>query len=328
MITKFLSNTILLLLLACGINDHQCHAFIPSISQPSKSIGPVSSERHVLRQNDHSFMPLHRSIKTPMNMVSPVVASEASTSLLSSLSRTISLFSKSNVGGVGNAAILDKVIEIGVSTPPIAYFSALIAAGFGIPVSEDALCIFIGSILPSITPSEGNLRTKLILSLYVGVVLSDMITFTLGRMMRFGLLEPLRKKLKLGDGSDIDHMSEDSIPNQTRRKRDVVMQKLEKSGDYVGFVTRFSVGIRSAMMLFTGFSGKVGYAKYLLGVSIGGIFSLTCQLLVGYSMRNNQAAVFNAIGSFSTIVLALPIGAGIITSFMYIKRQFRSDSSI
>ena len=50
----------------------------------------------------------------------------------------------------------------------------------------------------------------LIVALYLGVVLSDFITSTLGRMMRFGLLKPLRKKLKLdtdifvedGDGDD------------------------------------------------------------------------------------------------------------------------------
>ena len=49
-----------------------------------------------------------------------------------------------------------KIIDIGVSFPPIVYFLALIAAGFGVSVNEDALCIFIGSIFPLIPSTSSS----------------------------------------------------------------------------------------------------------------------------------------------------------------------------
>lgn len=74
---------------------------------------------------------------------------------------------------------------------------------------------------------------RFILALYCGVVLSDVITFTIGRMMRFGLLEPLRKKMKLGaiEGEDenknvsfIDSRNEGSnnirlMENENKRRK-------------------------------------------------------------------------------------------------------------
>jgi len=85
---------------------------------------------------------------------------------------------------------LPNLMSAASTTPQYLYFVALCAAGFGIPVSEDALCIFAGTLIPTITPLR---RLSLFSYLFAGVVLSDVITFTLGRLMREGMFDPLKK---------------------------------------------------------------------------------------------------------------------------------------
>ena len=55
-----------------------------------------------------------------------------------------------------------------------------------------------------------------------------------------------------------------------------------------------------------GFSGKVPYLKYIAGTSVGALFSLSAQLLLGYIRRNNPAAVVAALSDISMFVAVVP----------------------
>jgi len=172
---------------------------------------------------------------------------------------------------------------------------------------------------------------RLLFALYAGVIISDFITFTIGRVLRMGVLEPLRKRMNLQtqrdefceDDDDNNQILEDDdqrledgfckIETPTLRKRDQILAKLESAGDYVGFVIRFSVGVRTPMMLLTGFSGRVSFIKYATGTMIGAFCSLSLQLLLGYSMRNNPAAVVGAVASISTFALAVPVSIAFLS---------------
>jgi len=153
-------------------------------------------------------------------------------------------------------------------------------------------------------------RIRLIAALYLGVVISDLITFSIGRMMKVGLLEPLRKRMNLGQQQPISSAADKEGTESTKtagidggngqaklRKRDRVLQKLESAGDWAGFYARMSVGFRPAMMILAGFSGKVSYAKYTLGTAVGGVISLAAQLLLGYSMRHSRPSDILALSS-------------------------------
>lgn len=199
--------------------------------------------------------------------------------------------------------------ELAVATPPCAYLLALLSAGVGMPVSEDALCMVVGSILPAVSPAK---RWRLIGSCYVGVVLSDLTTFCVGRALRRGLLEPVRRRLKLGsDGTTTTTDDDDTVaPPTRRRKRDRIKAKMEQAGDYVGFVVRLSVGMRGPLMLLTGFTDRVSSWKFCLGVMAGALVSLPVQLLVGYTMSRSvgqnivraQAAGTTTSGVLTTAV--------------------------
>ena len=215
--------------------------------------------------------------------------------------------------GSSSASFFQTLTSKAASTPPIVYFLALILAGFGVPISEDALCIFAGTLLPTLA---GNTRRQieLVTCLYLGIVLSDFITFGIGRLLRIGVLEPIRKKYF----SDLDQQAASSFvsgeigaadattPPKRMRKRDRIKQKFEKSGDYIGFVIRLSVGMRPALMLLSGFSGKISFVKYMAGTFFGAIVSLSAQLAVGYGMKSRPGLVARGIASASTFAIVTP----------------------
>jgi membrane protein DedA with SNARE-associated domain len=238
---------------------------------------------------------------------------------------------------------LNSITEVLSTTPPITYFLCLVAAGIGIPISEDAMCIFAGTILPTIWTQNVVKRNRLILALYGGVVLSDIITFTIGRVLRMGVLEPIRTGMNLRsdrvplcedeiEDAEEDLMDFDSIPEEfcaiatpKARKRDQILEKLESAGNYAGFIIRLSVGFRGPMMMFAGFSGKVPYLNFIAGTSVGALCSLSAQLLLGYTMRNNPAAVVAAVASISTFVAVVPfmIACAGWVSLMWNRYQLR-----
>jgi hypothetical protein len=171
------------------------------------------------------------------------------TQLSSTLAQTISQLSNP-------ASAFTQLTSSVQGTPAIAYFLVLCSAGFGAPVSEDLLCIFAGTMLPLNKIQSPARRIRLITALYLGVVISDLITFSIGRMMKVGLLEPLRKRMNLGEQPSSD--KEGAVITESIQgsgihgsngkdkmgKRDRVLQKLESVGDWAGFYARMSVGFR------------------------------------------------------------------------------------
>lgn len=294
-----------------------------------------------------------KSSTTACNMTPTTIVTEtmSPSSVLAVIQQTLCLFSKSSLGTSSASAsvALESITDALSTTPPFIYFLCLIAAGFGVPVSEDAMCIFAGTILPSIWTADPGKRNRLLLALYGGVVLSDIITFCIGRALKMGILEPIRKRMNLQtdriefckDDEDIPNIiiNDDNIDQENNddndddvicqvetpklRKRDRVLKKLENAGDYAGFVIRFSVGFRAPMMIFAGFSGKVPLSKYVIGTCIGAIGSLSLQLSFGYVMRYNPAAVVGIIASISTFVALVPVMIGLISSISLMWQKYR-----
>jgi len=122
------------------------------------------------------------------------------------------------------------------------------------------------------------------------------------------------------DGEDNEFCQIDS---PKMREMDRILQKLEKAGDYAGFIIRFSVGMRTPMMLLTGFSGKIPFFKYATGTIFGALCSLSLQLLVGYTMRNNPSAVVGVVASVSTMALLFPLTLALITWISVLRSRYQ-----
>lgn len=277
--------------------------------------------------------------------------------ILTSTFETISAFSKSSLssaaaaaaagGGSGGAIVtttaaaaaaasqqqllLQSMMQRALATPPVAYFLALMAAGCGVPVSEDALCVFVGAVVWPFLQSQDK-RRNLLLALYLGVVVSDWVTFWIGRMMRSGILAPLAKKLNLNGGSgssndtavvvlqqsnnDNTETSTATSPPPTAPKTAFQQRFLKRAGRWAGFVIRFSVGTRGPLMLMTGFSKQVPFIPFALGASVGALVTVPLQLYVGYALSTRGGSALNQHHhppTEASAAAALAVVAGIST---------------
>lgn len=243
-------------------------------------------------------------------------ALHASTSILSGTLDTIKTFSKSG-------SLLQSVTDRAVTTPPMAYFLALLASGCGIPVSEDALCVFAGAMLGQ----QQEQQRRLVLALYAGVVLSDFITFWIGRALRMGIFQPLANKWILEKEGDEEQIAA-AAPNNNRQEK--IHRVLQKWGNWVGFIIRFSIGTRGPLMLLTGFTNEVPFTKFAVGVMLGAACSLPLQLYAGYALggSSNPAAVVGVVAGISSFVMtaavavvAMSWGALVLSQFQKMCRR-------
>ncbi|XP_020520385.1 uncharacterized protein LOC18429931 isoform X2 [Amborella trichopoda] len=135
-------------------------------------------------------------------------------------------------------------------TPGWIYFWLLMAAGCGLFISEEALNIWVGISLARMLSLDGSWKTfslsfsnnssyiiSTILWVYWGVCISDMIPFYLGQFVRQKTKAPDEICSKLGI---------------SKEKSENVASAVQKYGNLIGFVERFSLGVRNPTAFFAG----------------------------------------------------------------------------
>mmetsp|Transcript_15805 Transcript_15805/g.32473 ORF Transcript_15805/g.32473 Transcript_15805/m.32473 type:complete len:268 (+) Transcript_15805:56-859(+) len=170
--------------------------------------------------------------------------------------------------------------------PPFVYLITLMAAGFGFPVSEDLLVVYA-------TVSEFNTenvaRKAFITSaVWMGVVGSDMITYIIGSV--------IRRTTSTSESAPV--IVEKTSPPATKFPSWLLkllpipspLKRLLKN-PFVGFYIRFMFGFRGPMMLWTGYEGKVGIVKFVIGTSIGALGSMGIQFAAGLAVLNRLKKV-------------------------------------
>lgn len=224
-----------------------------------------------------------------------------------------------------SSSSLETVTAQALQTPPLVYFLCLMSAGVGVPVSEDAICLFAGTVFPTFSPEK---RIQLFIALYAGVVLSDAITFLAGRSLRLGFLQQFAQSkfpdLLLEQETEIVLRKDGKM-----RKRDRLRRKMKKAGDYVGFVIRFSVGTRGPLMLLSGFMGQISFFKFILGSSVGALMTLPLQLWLGYTLgHDHPAAVVGIVGGISTVVLCATLSVALASWTTFFISKFKRQDAI
>lgn len=76
------------------------------------------------------------------------------------------------------------------------------------------------------------------------------------------------------------------------------------------------------MMILAGFSGKVSFAKYILGTAGGGVITLSAQLLLGYSMRHKPSDI---LAVSSKLLVVAPVT--LITTFVVWLMRHNGNSN-
>lgn len=157
-------------------------------------------------------------------------------------------------------AILEFISSF-ISYWPAAVFTLLILAGFNLPISEDALIILSAAMVHQ----NESLMLPTYIALYCGIFLSDLIVFTLGRLLSKGVLKLkfLQKKL-------------------TPERLQWVSSRLENHG-FATFITcRFiPFGVRNALFLSSGFVG-LKVSKFVLFDSVAALISSSTLFFLVY----------------------------------------------
>ncbi|XP_044503544.1 uncharacterized protein LOC123224082 isoform X2 [Mangifera indica] len=173
--------------------------------------------------------------------------------------------------------VLGYKIVLPEYAPGWIYFWLLMAAGFGLFISEEALNIWVGISLARLLTLDGTWKSfvesfsrnapyiiSTVLWVYWGVCISDMVPFYFGKLFRqSGASDDISAKLGIG-----------------KEKALSITRAVQKYGNLIGFVERFSLGIRNPTSFLAGALG-ISPEFFFAGVCCGGLITLPLQLSWG-----------------------------------------------
>ena len=192
--------------------------------------------------------------------------------------------------------MFDSILSWLQDAPPVLYFVLLTSAGLGMPVSEDLLSIWAGSVIAS---EPAYPAWHYALALYGGVILSDLITFNLGRLTQRGLGKRIQEAV-----------FKDPV------KVEKAMARIRKHGDSIGFVQRFSVGARLPLSFLAGYTG-ISPLRFTAGACLGALITLPLQLSAGYLMHGQFDRVRGYVEDYGIFVAVFCIGG--LALFFWLK---------
>lgn len=218
-----------------------------------------------------------------------------------------------------------KVFGFSVIIPQCApgwiYFWLLMAAGCGLFISEEALNIWVGTSIARLLSLDGTWQSfaesfsrnapyiiSTILWVYWGVCISDMIPFYLGKLFR-----------KSGASADVT-----SRLGIGKEKATEITDVVQKYGNLIGFVERFSLGVRNPTAFLAGALG-ISPELFFAGVCFGGLFTLSIQLGIGFLLRERPIFALATVATVVGIWTIFPYAVAASTAlFFYVRRKYFS----
>ncbi|PON60805.1 DedA family [Trema orientale] len=201
------------------------------------------------------------------------------------------------------------------------YFWLLMAAGCGLFISEEALNIWVGVSLARMLSLDGTWRslaesfsrnagyiTSTILWVYWGVCISDLIPFYFGKLFKqSGASDDVCSKLGIG-----------------KEKALSITRAVQKYGNLIGFVERFSLGVRNPTAFLAGASG-ISAECFFAGVCCGGLVTLPIQLGIGFLMRERPLFALATVATVVGIWTIFPYAVAASTAlFLFLQRRYSS----
>ncbi|KAK9281065.1 hypothetical protein L1049_003958 [Liquidambar formosana] len=197
------------------------------------------------------------------------------------------------------------------------YFWLLMAAGCGLFISEEALNIWVGISLAQLLSLDGTWQSfaesfsrnapyilSTILWVYWGVCISDMVPFYLGKLF---------SQTKASD----DVCSKLGI---SKEKALSITQVVQRYGNLVGFVERFSIGVRNPTAFLAGALG-ISPEFFFAGVCVGGLITLPLQLGIGFLMRERPVFALATVASVVGIWTVFPYAVAASTALVLFLRH-------
>ncbi|PIN10949.1 hypothetical protein CDL12_16439 [Handroanthus impetiginosus] len=199
------------------------------------------------------------------------------------------------------------------------YFWLLMAAGCGLFISEEALNIWVGITLARLLLLDGTWQSLVdsfsrnapymmstVVWVYWGVCISDMIPFYLGKFFR-------------QSGASDDIYSRLGI---SKEKAADITHTVQRYGNLIGFVERFSFGVRNPTAFLAGAMG-ISPECFFAGVCCGGLITLPIQLLIGFLLRERPVFALATVATVVGIWTVFPYALAALTAlFLYLQRRY------
>ncbi|XP_073014897.1 uncharacterized protein [Primulina eburnea] len=198
------------------------------------------------------------------------------------------------------------------------YFWLLMAAGFGLFISEEALNTWVGISLARLLSLDGTWESfvgslsrnapymiSTVLWVYWGVCISDMIPFYFGKFFR-------------QSGASDDVCSKLGV---SKEKAMEITHAVQRHGNLIGFVERFSVGVRNPTSFLAGAMG-ISPECFFAGVCCGGLLTLPLQLGIGFLLREHPVFALATVATVVGIWTVFPYAIAAVTAlFLYIRNR-------
>jgi len=182
-------------------------------------------------------------------------------------------------------------------------FSALILAGFNIPISEDLMIIISAILASNVIPKNTFILFAFV---FFGAYISDWMVYWLGRLLGIKLwkIKWFRK----------------TIP---KRKLSKVRLFYKKYGFFTLLIGRFiPFGVRNCLFLTAGMT-KMNFAKFAISDGIACFFSNIVLFTITYSIGKNYTVLFHYIKKINILIFLLFIFT-IITFICYYKKKSKN----
>ncbi|KAE9592098.1 hypothetical protein Lal_00013041 [Lupinus albus] len=201
------------------------------------------------------------------------------------------------------------------------YFWLLMAAACGLFISEEALNIWVGISIARLLSLDGTWKSfaesfsrnapyivSTVFWVYWGVCISDLIPFYLGKLFRqSGASDDVTSRLGVG-----------------KEKALQITDAVQKYGNLIGFVERFSLGVRNPTAFLAGALG-ISPECFFAGVCCGGLFTLSIQLGIGFLLRENPIFAIATVATVVGIWTVFPYAVAASTAlFLYLRRRYFS----
>ena len=181
-------------------------------------------------------------------------------------------------------------------------FAGLIAAGLGVPITEDVYLIASG-----VLAERGVVWLPGIFAVcWVGVIIGDVLIFTIAR--------------KLGTAAYRGKVFARLMPPERRER---VERLMERRGGLIIFGARFVAGVRMPTFAIAGVHG-MSLARFLAWDIAALCLSAPIVFGLGYFFSDQVSAVVEGLASARHYVLLIVLGALAIAIFVYaLVRYFR-----
>ncbi|NGX62943.1 MAG: Inner membrane protein [Candidatus Anoxychlamydiales bacterium] len=185
-------------------------------------------------------------------------------------------------------------------------FSALILAGFNLPISEDLMIIISAILAANVVPQNIFL---LFGAVFLGAYMSDWIVYWIGRL--FGIKLWKFKWFKK------------TIP---KRKLAKVKLFYKKYGFFTLLVGRFiPFGVRNCLFLTAGMT-RMNFTKFAISDGIACLISNSVLFSIAYSLGKNHTALFTYLKKVNILIFLLFIFTIIGFIWYYKKKKHKQKT--